>query len=439
MRNTLSSKKSLRERLAWPSTLYRASAEVLRGANPESAGPDGMAVEKFRREFRSQIQQLQSDIRDGTYRPALGYGVAIPKNKNAPLTPENVRPITVFNVRDRIVQRAVSNLVWPSLRAHVYSDVSFGGIRAFYDTKNRQRTCADVKKNVKAAAVQIMKLRADGFAYVFETDIQRFFPSINKNVLLQRLSAALPDDSLNDILAAAISTTIENAEDMEARGLSECWDHRVGVPQGGVLSPLLANFYLAPFDLAMKNAGLRLVRYVDDLVILNRSRADAERAYKTCDDELRRLGLSIHELDVPNEKGKIKTRIVDDTQHFEFLGLRFNKRSIQPSQSKIVDLKDRIATKTHVRLGGATLVEVVGSLNHLLRGWMAAYHFCDFPSKLQSEIDHAAHSGLASWMKYHKLIKNVNSLTLDNRRRIGLWSATEAEIKPVSRQFHDHS
>jgi RNA-directed DNA polymerase len=427
--------KPLRERLAWPSVLYRAFAEVTSGANPDSAGPDGVTIESFRKSAKSEIARLRLEIKTGKYSHSRGRGVALSKKAGLPVTRKTVRPITVFNVRDRIIQRAVSNLIWPHLRDRVFSEVSFGGIRAYSVPYGKTKSCSNVRKNVEAAARRILELRRDGYGLTFETDIQRFFPSVNKQVLLSELRSSLPDDTLHDLLESSIETDVTNLDALEARGLSECWDPLVGVPQGGVLSPLLANFYLSRFDKEIMDAGFQMIRYVDDLVVLTKTAEAAEHAYEFVKCKLSAIGLTIHELNQSNEKGKVKTRIVKFNQSFEFLGLTFNKFTVHPSESKRADLKDRVRHVTHAWNGANTLIEAVLRLNRLLRGWMSAYTFCDIPADLLTQIDHLAGTGLASWMKYHKMIRNENALTPTMLRKIGLWTVKEASIRPLSRSL----
>src|SRR5690349_19320385 len=185
----------LRERLAWPSVLYDAFAKVTSGANPDSAGPDGITVDSFRKSAKTQLAKLRDEIKHGEYSPSPGRGVAIPKKPGA-ITPATARPITVFNIRDRIVQRAILNLIWPHVRDSVFSEVSFGGIRTYAVRRGQSKSCFDARKNVRAAAKRILKLKSDGYRFTFETDIQRFFPSIDKDVLRKELRHHLPDDSL---------------------------------------------------------------------------------------------------------------------------------------------------------------------------------------------------------------------------------------------------
>ena len=185
----------------------------------------------------------------------------------------------------------------------------------------------------------------------------------------------------------------------------------------------------------MTEGGWQLVRYVDDLVVLTKTNTDADQAYHFCRGQLAAMGLTIHPIGEQNEKGKIKTQILGRNQPFDFLGLRFNKETVQPASSKFADLKERIHTATYTRGRLATLVQIVERLNRLLRGWMASYSFCDIPNDLQKQIDHLAGTGLSIWMRSHDLIDNINSLSHENRRKIGLWSTTAADIKPLSRRI----
>jgi RNA-directed DNA polymerase len=432
-RNGIPRKYTLRERLAWPSTLLQAFVEVTRRARPSSAGPDRMTVDSFRRDAKAQIRLLRAEIKAGAYAPATPRGVAIPKDAKRGAVKGNVRSISVFNVRDRIVQRGISNLIWPYLRSKVYSEVSFGGIRPFKSRKGVSKTCTEVRKNVRAAAERILTLKKDGYEFTFETDIQNFYPSIDKSLLLSGVLQCLtPDNSIKDLLERAIDTTASNIDDLEARGLSEYWDSEVGVPQGGVLSPLFANFYLAPFDKALVDAGFRPIRYVDDLVIPTKSRADAERAYELCRAQLASFGLTIHELGIADAKGRTKTRIAGPDQHFDFLGLRFHKRSLHPCPPKVEELQSRIKAATHAFTSEPTLVSVISKLNRLLRGWMAAYSFCDIPKGTLQTIDHCAGSGLVSWMRFHELLR-AKSLSAEKRKKIGLWSVYEYQLSPLSK------
>ena len=221
--------------------------------------------------------------------------------------------------------------------------------------------------------------------------------------------------------------------------MSECWDPDSGVPQGGVLSPLLANFYLAPFDRTMVAAGYQLVRYVDDLVVLTKSREEAELAYALCRDTLAGLGLTIHAIDIKDGKGRVKHAIVNPNESFDFLGIRFNKTSLQPCQSKIDDLRNRIKGITDGRDCTATLLDVVGRLNRLLRGWIAAHSFCNIARTLIDEIDNAAGVGVSRWMSFKRITPKNCFLTRAHLCSLGLLSVSTIRINPISDDLRESS
>ncbi len=428
--------RTLRERLAWPTTLFTAFVEVTRNANPRSAGPDGVSVETFKRSFRSELKLLRNELLTNRYCPSPGYGVALFKNPTAGIAAGNVRPITVFNVRDRVIQRAIANVMWIYLRDHVYSEVSFGGIRSYKIRRGNNKICTSIPKNVQAAARKILELRNEGYVYTFETDIRNFFPSIDKERLLVELLQVLPDATLRDLLQAAIATFVTNADEIENRGLAEYWNPGRGVPQGGVLSPLLANFYLSSFDAAMISEGFKMVRYVDDLVILCRSEADARQAFSFCKSTLASVGLSIHDIGAPDTRGRCKTNIVPPDRSFDFLGLRLSKYSVRPSDDKLDALRSRIRHITDTRLcDGETLVSTIDSLNRLVDGWLNAYRFCDLSKDVLREIDHELTDCLGSWLKYFKLIRSPNLLDDKVRKRLGLTIAKYFKTYPLSKMI----
>jgi RNA-directed DNA polymerase len=146
------------------------------------------------------------------------------------------------------------------------------------------------------------------------------------------------------------------------------WTPTAGVPQGSVLSPLLSNLYLHPFDVIVSQAGYKMVRYCDDFVILCRTRADAEAALALAQAWTQQHGLRLH----PE-----KTRIVESSQAdyfsgFDFLGYRFatGRRYVKPKSLKA--LRDKIRQKTG-RTRSGTLDLIIAELNPTLRGWFGYF------------------------------------------------------------------
>lgn len=140
------------------------------------------------------------------------------------------------------------------------------------------------------------------------------------------------------------------------------WTPEKGSPQGAVISPLLANLYLHPVDVAMARAGFEMIRYADDLVILCQSEAEAHRAYELLTDLTTKRGLTLH----PE-----KTRLVDVSnpgEGFDFLGYHFEKGTRWPRKKSLKKLKDTIRSKTK-RSNGHSLAVIIDGVNRTLKGW----------------------------------------------------------------------
>jgi RNA-directed DNA polymerase len=138
------------------------------------------------------------------------------------------------------------------------------------------------------------------------------------------------------------------------------WTPEGGTPQGAVLSPLLSNLYLSPLDHQMEQAGVEMVRYADDFVLLCRSREEAERALERVREWTATAGLTLH---------PVKTRIVDaQKESFDFLGYRFDRGRKWPREKSREKFRDTIRSKTR-RTHGHSLKVVIEDLNRTLKGW----------------------------------------------------------------------
>ncbi len=258
--------------------------------NGGGAGVDGVNLARFGEDLLIRLAKLRAQVRQGTYLPDPLLRIELPREGRAP------RLLAVPTIRDRVLQTAVTQVLNPILETTFESE-SFG-YRA--------------GRSVRDAVAAVIQARDDGFTWVVDADIEAFFDHIPHNELLAKLTAVLPDDSLQSLIAAWLSMPIKTATGFIR---SDC-----GVPQGSPLSPLLANLYLDAFDEAMTvDDTQRLVRYADDFVILASSNAAAESALQHASDWLSAAGLSIH----PD-----KTRIISFEQGFTFLGVRFAGQAV---------------------------------------------------------------------------------------------------------------
>jgi RNA-directed DNA polymerase len=256
-------------------------------ANGGAAGGDGMTVAKFAQDAPARLQHLAQDLRAKTYRPQPVRRVFIPKSGGGQ------RPLGIPTIRDRIVQQAILQVLEPIFEAQ-FSPRSHGF--------RPERGC-DTALSVVDRAVR------HGYGWVVDADLQRFFDTVDHEKLLDALNEEVADGSLlrliRQILKAGVS--LPAAAEVEPTEL--------GTPQGGPLSPLLANVYLHAFDVQMVAAGYGLVRYADDFVIFARSESEAQAALELARTILEgQLGLGVH----PE-----KTRVVSVAHGFEFLGYHY--------------------------------------------------------------------------------------------------------------------
>jgi RNA-directed DNA polymerase len=274
-------------------------------ANDGAAGVDHVSVKEFERQLPESIWELSDQLKAGTYHPQAVRRVQIPKPGS-----NEMRPLGIPTVRDRVVQAAVLHVIEPIFERD-FAEHSYGF--------RPGRGCKDALRRVD-------QLLRQGYVHIVDADLKSYFDTIPHDRLMARLETKIADGPVLRLIEAFLKANICN-------GLAE-WTPEAGAPQGAVLSPMLSNVYLDPLDHLLAEAGFEMVRYADDFVILCRTPEDAQRALDFVRNWTGAEGLSLHPM---------KTKIVDVRQEgFDFLGYRFEGSERWPREKSLQKLKDTL-------------------------------------------------------------------------------------------------
>lgn len=327
---------SLMDKVVAPSTLQAAWRRV--AANRGAAGVDGVSILRFKARAEHYLTELERELRQGSFQPLPARRVHIPKGQG------KTRPLGISAVKDRIVQRAVKLVVEPIFeREFLPSNYGFRPGRGGKDALR------EVDTWLKA-----------GYTWVVDADLENYFDTIPKGPLLEQVAEKVSDGTLLELTQRFLDQDI-------VEGMRQ-WTPMAGVPQGSVLSPLLSNLYLHPFDDMVSQAGHKMVRYCDDFVILCRSQAEAEAALALVQTWMQQHSLRLH----PEKTRIVESSQADASSGFDFLGYRFagGRRYVRPKSLKT--LRDKIRQKTG-RSRSGSLDLIIAQLNPTLRGWFGYF------------------------------------------------------------------
>ncbi|WP_342422724.1 group II intron reverse transcriptase/maturase [Paenibacillus sp. FSL E2-0178] len=298
--------------------------------NQGSGGVDGVSTLMYEKNVSMNLRELQRLLQQGRYVPDPVRRRFIEKENG------KLRPLGIPTVRDRICQQAVRQIIEPIFEEDFYY-YSFG-FRAGYSAHQAIHT--------------IRRAKRSGYEHVVDLDIVSFFDEIPHEGLMKKVQERISDGKVLTLIRGWLTAGIMEDDQFH--------ETKIGSPQGGVISPLLANIYLNTFDWGMKEQGFAVVRYADDAVILCKTREQAKAAYLVAKKMLEEeLHLRMH----PE-----KTKVVDFEEGFRFLGFDFKREYVTLPDAKVKKYKDKVRNATR-RQQGNNLDGMLKKLNEIVRGF----------------------------------------------------------------------
>ena len=375
-------------------------------SNAGACGVDGITVERFDKDSRKRLLAVKEHLKEASYQPKPVKRVEIEKPGSS-----RKRPLGIPTVRDRVVQTALKMVMEPIFEREFAP--SSHGFRP-------GRGCKDALREVD-------RLLKSGKLHVVDADIRSYFDSINHERLLELVGEKIADGRVMDLVGKLLKQGV-------LEGMAE-WEPEEGTPQGGVMSPLLANIYLNGFDWEMKAKGFEMVRYADDFVVLCESATEARRALEEVKNWMAGARLALH----PD-----KTRVEDMNApgaHFDFLGYRFKRtkgrgrlcRFVRPKSAR--KLREAIKPFTK-RTSGQSMEVLAARINPKLRGWYG-YFKQSHPASLIS-MDQWVRQRLRAILKKRRKRRgrakgrDYHRWPLRYFAKLGLYSLADARAEELS-------
>jgi len=400
-------KEGLLEKILDSGNLNRAYKRVK--SNKGSHGIDGMSVDELLPYLKQNGEAITRSILEGKYKPNPVRRVEIPKEGG------KKRPLGIPTVVDRVIQQAISQVLSPIFEKQ-FSDNSYG----FRPNRSAHGAIRRSQENID-----------DGYKYVVDMDLEKFFDTVNQSKLIEVLGKTIKDGRVISLIHKYL-----NAGVVVKHSFKETSE---GVPQGGPLSPLLSNIMLNELDKELSKRGHRFVRYADDLMIFCKSKRAAERT-------LANIILFI-EGKLFLKVNKDKT-VVDYVGKVRFLGISFyiykGKTRVRIHPKSIVKMKDKIRFLTARSNGWSNEVRII-KLKQYIRGWINYFKIADIKSLLKNTDEWMRRRirmiHWKQWKRVRTRFKMLKQLGIDEQKswefantRKGYWRTAVSPILTKSLQ-----
>jgi RNA-directed DNA polymerase len=319
-------------------------------SNKGAAGIDKVTIEMFEKQLDQHIASMVRQLRNKRYQPAPVRRVEIPKPGS-----KKKRPLGIPTVRDRLVQQVLKEILEPIFEQS-FLENSYG--------YRPERSAHDALK-------QAMKYAKKNY-WVIDVDIQGFFDNVDHEILLDMVNEKVSDGSILKLIRKFLTAGVMKDNEYEPT--------LIGTPQGGVISPLLANIYLHHLDRRLEERRYRFVRYADDFLVFCSDKEEAGIELRYIEEVLKsELKLCINEektcisfiADIKDKSGKKRP----ERRDVEFLGHQMRRSRMMPSKKSIKRLKDKIRQETK-RSWTRPTDEMIQRVNRIITGWANYFKHC---------------------------------------------------------------
>lgn len=367
-------------------------------ANGGSAGVDGLTIEATLEKLRTDWPRIKEELLKGQYRPEPVRRVQIPKAGGGQ------RELGIPTVTDRLIQQALLQVLQPKIDP-TFSDSSYG----FRPGRNAQ-----------GAVLQAQRYAQEGYEVVVDVDLEKFFDRVNHDILMERLSRRISDKRVLRLIRRSPEVGIMDG--------GVVMERHEGTPQGGPLSPLLANVLLDEVDRTLERRGLHFVRYADDCNVYVGSQKAGERVLQGMRKLYERLHLKVNES--KTSVGRVYGR--------KFLGYSLwktgGKVKLNLSKQALKTFKARIRQKTR-RSTGRSMEQVIEVLRSYVTGWKGYFGLAQTPGKFRELDEWLRHRLRAMQLKHWR-----RGVTMYKElRKLGATQEQAARVAANSRRWWRNS
>jgi group II intron reverse transcriptase/maturase len=377
--------------------LSKAFDKVKKNKGIKTKGIDGVSVKEFRKHLAENLCQLHEELKGGTYKPLAVKRVYIEKEDGSK------RPLGIPTIRDRLVQQALLNVLQPIFDPEFHPS-SYG----YRPNRSAHHAIAKAERFS----------RHYGLDHVVDMDLSKCFDTLDHNLILSSVNEKVSDGKVLNLISSFLKSGI-----VEDGKLSLT---KIGCPQGGIISPLLTNIYLNRFDYYMKNKGIRIVRYADDILIFAETKSQA--------GNYRAIATKFLEEDLKLKVNTKKTYLTNLNQGIPYLGIILRNIGVSVSEKSILKFKDKVRKLTP-RNQGRKLYHYIEELNLLLKGYSMYYRvalsksvFRNLMSWIRRRLRMMIMKSWKSWKGLHKQLRRLGYKGSFEKISVTRWRNSNCQL-----------